>query len=169
MKSEPTLAVGKILKSHGVRGEVVVLVLSEVRERFDPGSVLHLEEGTGLAVEGSKSHNGRLIVKFEGVADREGAEALRGRLLVVPESELPRLPDGSYWPHELLGCEVTTESGQRLGHLAEVLRTPGDDLWAAREGGRETLIPARREFIVSVDVRGRRIVVRDVPGLTDPD
>ena len=82
----------------------------------------------------------------------------------------PELPEGQYWPHQLEGAEIVTENGHSLGVLVEVVVHPANDLWVARTSdGRETLVPAIREVVVSVDVEGRKILVRDLPGLTVPD
>jgi 16S rRNA processing protein RimM len=168
---ERTLSVGKILKAHGVRGETLVLVLTEVPERFAAGSVLHLEDGSrDLTVSSSRTHHGRLIVSFEGVTDRDQAEALRGKLLIVRRSELGDLPEGRWWPHQIEGCEVITESGRTLGRVSEVLDLPANDVWVARDAaGKETLIPVIDDVLVTVDVDQKRILIRDVPGLTDEE
>lgn len=88
----------------------------------------------------------------------------------MPESWLPDLPEGEYWPFQLEGCEMVTESGRSLGSLTRVIPNPANDLWVAiDDAGAETLVPAVRELIVDVDVDAGRIVVRDLPGLTAPE
>jgi 16S rRNA processing protein RimM len=169
MSREPTVVVGRITRAHGVRGEVAVSVLSEVPGRFADGAVVYLEDGRPLTVRSSRPHGDRLLVSFAGVGDRAAAEALGGALLVVPGSMSPPLPEGSWWDHQLIGCEVLTDSGRPLGRLAEVIHTPANDVWCATVGGRETLIPALKDSVVSVDVAARRIVVREIPGLTVPE
>ncbi|MBI3647330.1 MAG: 16S rRNA processing protein RimM [Actinobacteria bacterium] len=167
---EPTVVVGKVTKAHGVRGEVSILVISDNPDRFAAGAAVYLEDGRALAIRSSRSHGGRLLVTFEDVGDRDTAGALRGRTLVVPVSMLPGLPEGEWWPHQLEGCEVVTEAGLALGRLADVIPNPANDIWVARdEDGTETLVPALKDVIVSVDVAAKRIVVRDVPGLTTPE
>jgi len=167
---EPTVVVGEITKAHGLRGEVVVLVLSDNPERFASGSSVFLEDGRELRVRAARPSGARLLVSFDGVEDRTAAERLRGASLVVPESMLPALPEGEYWPHELEGCRVVTESGRTLGAVTEVVSNPANDLWVVvDETGTETLVPAIREVVIEVDVRARRVLVRDVPGLTAPD
>jgi len=147
-----------------------VLVLSEVADRFAEGAVVYLEDGRPLTVESSRVHKDRLLVAFREVHDRDGAEALKGALLVVPESSSPPLPEGSWWDHQLVGCEVSLESGRALGTLAEVIHTPANDVWSVTDPeGHETLLPVLKDVIVSVDVAGKRIVVREVPGLTTPE
>lgn len=168
--SEPTVVVGKVTKAHGLRGEVVVLVFSDNPDRFEPGSSMFFEDGREVRVRASRPNGGRLLVAFEGVGDRSAAEALRGRTLVVPRSSLPDLPEGEYWPHELEGCVVVTESGRTLGAIADVIANRANDLWVAvDESGEETLVPAIHEVIVDVDVKAGRVLVRDIPGLTAPD
>jgi 16S rRNA processing protein RimM len=161
------VAVGRITRAHGVKGEVAVLPLTQVDERFAPGSRLTVEGGDdALTVVASRPHRGRLLVTFEGVKDRDRAETLRGAYLVVPVSEVPPLPEGEYWPHELVGCEVRTETGTPLGTIREVLHTEANDVWVARTEDGETLIPALKDVVASVDVAGGMVVVREIPGLT---
>ena len=168
--AEPTVVVGKVTKAHGLHGEVVVLVFSDNPERFAPGSSMFFEDGREFRVHASRPNGGRLLVAFEGVGDRNAAEALRGLTLVVPRSFLPELPEGEFWPHQLEGCVVVTESGRTLGAITDVVANRANDLWVAvDESGAETMVPAIREVIVDVDVEAGRVLVRDIPGLTAPD
>jgi 16S rRNA processing protein RimM len=160
------VAVGKVTRAHGLKGEVGVVSLSEVPSRFDPGASLLFEDGGALTVETVRRGRGRLLVKFEGVEDRAAAECLHGRYLFVDDDALAELPEGSFWPHQLEGCEVLTEEGRSLGVISEVVLGEANDVWVARAGERETLIPALRDFITSVDLAARRVVVRDIAGLT---
>lgn len=164
---EPTVAVGRVSRVHGVQGEVAVLVLSEVEGRFAPGATLWLEDGRTLTVESSKPHRGGLLVRFREVRDREQAEGLQRALLVVPESSSPSLPEGSWWDHQIEGCAVETDRGRPLGTVREVIHTAANDVWSVVDGGgRETLVPVLIDVLVSVDVGAKRIVVREIAGLT---
>jgi 16S rRNA processing protein RimM len=160
--------VGRIARAHGVKGEVSVLPLSEVVSRYEPGSRLFAgEQGDRpLTVESTRRHRARLIVAFEEVTDRTQAEGLGGAYLFVPAGSVPALPEGSFWPHELLGCDVVTEEGRALGTIQEVIHGPANDLWAAEGAAGEVLVPALKDVVRRVDLAGRRIVVREVPGLT---
>jgi 16S rRNA processing protein RimM len=153
-----------------VKGEVAVLPLSQVATRFEPGSHLYVDEDTPreMVVRDARPHRGRVLVTFEGVSDRDQADALRGSYLFVPASESPSLPEGEYWPHQLIGCDVVAEGRGSLGALTEVIHTPANDVWVVRGGDGETLVPALRDVVLEVDLQGRRIVVRQVPGLTAP-
>jgi 16S rRNA processing protein RimM len=162
--------VGRITKAHGVKGEVSVLVLSQVAERFEPGSRLFLGESEArrLTVSEVRPHRQRLLVRFEGVADRNHAEELQGSYLFVPVTSAPALPEGEFWTHQLIGCEVVTDSGRSLGRIREVIRTTANDVWATEGEEGEVLIPALKEVVGAVDVQGGRVVVHEIPGLTAP-
>jgi 16S rRNA processing protein RimM len=166
---EPTVAVGRITRAHGVHGEVAVLVISEVPGRFADGATVWLEDGRTLTVDSSRRHKDRLLVRFREVQGREQAEALQKALLVVPESLSPELPEGSWWDHRIVGCVLETDTGRKLGTVRDVIHTAANDVWSAvDEHGTETLIPVLQDVLVEVDVDGGRIVVREIPGLTTP-
>jgi 16S rRNA processing protein RimM len=168
--TSPTIVVGRITKANGLKGELAIDVRSDNPDRFVPGTTLFLGDGRRLTIERAHRHGRRLLLTFEEAKDRTSAERLQGELLLIPESWLPALPEGEYWPFQLEGCAVITEAGRQLGTVAEVVPNPANDLWVARDPeGVETLIPALRDVIVTVDVAGKRIVVRDVPGLTVPE
>jgi 16S rRNA processing protein RimM len=167
---EPTVVVGKVTKAHGLHGEVTVLPLTDNPDRFAPSGVVYLENGRALSIRESRDNGARLLVTFEGVGDRNAAEALRGSMLVVPESELPELPDGTYYPHQLEGCEVVTASGRSLGTIADVVANRANDIWiTAGPDGEEILVPAIRQVIAEVDIAAKRVLVHEVPGITAPE
>ncbi len=150
-----------------MHGEVTVLVLSDVADRFSEGAELRLEDGRVLTVAAARPHKDRLLVRFEGVEDRAQAEALQTSLLVVPASASPELPEGSWWDHQIDGCTLETDTGRALGTVREVIHTAANDVWSAvDDAGVETLIPVLKDVVVSVDVDGGRIVIREIPGLT---
>ncbi len=166
---EPTVAVGRITRVHGVQGEVAVFVISEVPGRFADGATVWLEDGRTLTVESTRPHKDRLLVRFRGVEDRAQAEALQKALLVVPESSSPELPQGSWWDHRIVGCALETDTGRVLGTVRDVIHTGANDVWSAvDDDGVETLVPVLKDVILGVDMDAQRIVVREIPGLTAP-
>jgi 16S rRNA processing protein RimM len=166
---ESTVAVGRITRAHGVQGELAVLVISEVPGRFADGETVWLEDGRTLTVESSRPHKDRLLVRFREVQSREQAEALQKALLVVPESLSPELPEGSWWDHRIVGCALETDTGRALGTVHDVIHTAANDVWSAVDDeGTETLIPVLEDVILDVDMDAKRIVVREIPGLTTP-
>ena len=164
------IAVGRINRPHGLKGEVVVQPLSEVETRFAAGSRLFLreDERDPLTVAEARSHRGRLLVTFEGVRDRNSVEAMAGAFLFVPSSSAPPLAEGEYWTHELVGCDVLTDEGRALGPIREIIHTPANDVWVTHGEEGETLIPALKDVVKDVDLPARRVIVREVSGLTGP-
>src|SRR4051812_30175327 len=153
---EELLEVGRIVKPHGLRGEVIVDLVTNRTERLVPGTVLHSDHGR-LSVEASRPHQDRWIVQFAGVVGREGAEALRDARLSAPPL---RDPD-AYWVHDLIGRAVVGTDDQFYGRVVEVEANPASDLLVLEGGG---LVPLR--FVVD---RGPDAVVVDIPdGLVDP-
>jgi 16S rRNA processing protein RimM len=167
---EPAVVVGVVTRAHGVRGEVAVENRSDNPDRWVAGAVVRTPDGRALTVEAVRPHGGRLLVTFAGVADRTTADALRGLELSVPRSALPELGEDEWWPHQIEGCRLTTETGRDLGVVTEVVFNPANDLWVAvDDAGNESLVPALKDLLVEVDPDAKRIVVRDVPGLTAPE
>lgn len=162
--------VGRVGRAHGVRGEVSVDVRTDDPERrFAAGSVLALSgEPATLTVAAARQHHGRLLVRFEGVTDRAGAEALRGRLLVVDAASAGETGEDEWWDHQLVGLAVESTDGSRLGVVADVLHPPGGDLIAVTlpEGG-EALVPFLSAFVPVVDIAGGRLVVEPPAGLLE--
>lgn len=166
------LVVGRLGRPQGVRGEITVELRTDDPEaRFAPGSVLRTEPASRgpLTVLESRPRSGGLVVAFEGVTDREGAEALRGTVLVVDTATLPPIEDEDEWyDHQLVGLAVVDVEGTPVGTLTEVVHTAASDLLAVRaEDGREHLVPFVREMVPTVDVPGGRVVVDPPDGLLD--
>lgn len=158
------VAVGRILKPHGVRGEIRVQILTDFPERFEESRELWLVPPAGQAqlrkVEGARFHSGWVLLKIEGIADPEAVAEFRNWFVSVPRDDLFELDEDEYWHFELEGLEVRDESGAVLGRLKEVLATPGHDLYVVDGARGEILIPAVGEFVLSVDVEAGFMVVR---------
>jgi 16S rRNA processing protein RimM len=159
MAAPQLLDVGRILKPHGLRGEVVVALVTNRRERLAAGAVLHVASGT-IVVRHSRpfeaTGDGKWIVAFEGVSDREAADTLRGLVLQAPPLEDP----DALWAHELIGSVVASESGELLGRVRAIESNPASDLLVLESGG---LIPLR--FVTRC---GAGRVTVDIPlGLLD--
>ena len=153
----------------------------EVERRFAPGTTLLVRRPTPgqapgetrsqLTVTGARWHQDRLLVRFDEVADRTAAEAVRGLLLAttVQPEVTPEDPD-EFYDHQLVGSTVVTTDGSQAGIVAEVMHTGAQDLLVVRRPGRDdALVPFVAALVPEVDVAGRRIVVADRPGLLEPD
>ena len=170
------LVVGRVGKPQGIRGEVTVEVRTDAPdERFADGAVLVTEppERGPLRVLSRRDQNGRLMVAFEGVPDRNAAEALRDTLLLVDAATLPPTDDpDEFHDFELVGLAAELADGSRLGTLAEVLHLPGGDVLVVRRdehgaGSPEVLVPFVAAMVPVVDVPGGRVVLELPEGLLD--
>lgn len=180
------LVVGQIFRAHGVRGEVVVDLRTDApAERFAVGSVLatdstavrHLQTvppgawqpPPTLTIESVRPHQGRLLVVFEGIYDRNLAEDMRGVLLCVDSATIPASDDpDEFNDHELIGLDIVDAAGESVGKLLRVDHAPAHDLLVVElTDGRTGLVPFVREIVPEVDVPGRRIVITPPEGLFD--
>ena len=163
------VVVGRIGRPHGIRGEVTVEPRTdEVEDRFAPGEAL-LADGPGvLTVARSHWHSGRLLVAFDGIDDRNAAEALRGILLEVERdpAEQPTDPD-EFYDSALEGCSVVGDDGRSIGIVTAVVHLPGQDLLDVLVDDRSVLVPFGEAFVPSIDLVQRRITVTPPPGLLD--
>jgi 16S rRNA processing protein RimM len=166
------LVVGEIVRPHGVRGEVVVDVRTdEPGERFAPGTVLVTDPGPAgpLTVEYAKPHLGRLIVAFEGVEDRDGAESLRRVQLCVDSDDIP-LPDDpdEFLDHQLIGLTAVDPAGEKIGEVVRIDHGPAHDMLVlSRPDGRTSLVPFVSAMVPEVDLAGGRLVMTLPEGLLD--
>lgn len=150
------LEVGRIARSHGVRGDVVVALTTNRSERVDPGTVLRTASGRALEVEASRPHQDKWIVTFGGVRDRNAADSLRGTVLLAAPLEDP----GEMWVHELVGAEVVDTTGAARGTVTAVQENPAADLLVLDDG---RLIPV----VFVTEHRAGRVVVDAPEGLFD--
>jgi 16S rRNA processing protein RimM len=152
----PVVAVGKVGKAHGIRGDAFVEPWTDAPdERFSPGARLSTEPADRgpLTVESARQHSGKLVVHFAGVDDRNAVEALRGTVLLVPASARPPIEDpDEFYDTDLIGLSVRTVAGQPLGPVTDVLHSPAGSLLAIDVSGREVLVPFRTEFVPTVDL-----------------
>lgn len=162
--------VGLVARAHGLKGEVVVDVLSDAPERFAPGSVVLGTAPEGVAsrelkVAESRPFQERLLVRFEGCERREDAEALHGFELTIARDEVAPLPEGRHYRFELVGLAVRTTGGEPLGNVTDVFATGSNDVLVVKDDEREILIPMLEGVIISVDLSGRVVTVEPPPGL----
>ncbi|MFI1093106.1 ribosome maturation factor RimM [Streptomyces sp. NPDC020917] len=166
------LVVGRIGRAHGIKGEVSVEVRTDEPElRLAPGAVLATDPAsTGpLTIATGRVHSGRLMLRFEGVSDRTGAEALRNTLLIaeVDPEERPDDPE-EFYDHQLIDLDVVTRDGRTVGRIAEITHLPYQDLLVVtRPEGGEVLIPFVTEIVPEIDLDEQRAVVDPPPGLLD--
>jgi len=170
------LVIGEIVGAHGLRGEVRVRVTGDSGENLLNAESLWLARRIDdpsprrVGVRGGGSGRaGEIRLRFEGIDDRDAAEALRGLRILTEASALPKLPEGEFYWHELVGCRVESEAGLVAGVVQEIWETGAHDvLVVVDERGVRRLVPTAAELVKTIDLAARRIVVADLPGLLDP-
>jgi 16S rRNA processing protein RimM len=172
MRWDELAVVGRIARTHGNKGQVILDSESDFPDRrFRPGAELFVDRGgrvEPLTLTAVRFQRGRPIVGIEGVETVSDAERLAGLELRVPRAWLEPLPPGTYFRHDLVGCRVETRSGQPVGVVRRVDGLPGgDQLVVEGDGGREVMVPLVGAICVAVDLHTRRIVVDPPEGLLD--
>jgi 16S rRNA processing protein RimM len=173
------VVLGQVVGAHGIRGQVRIRYYGDGPARLIALPTIALADGTkGLEdpapriydiQEGGAGRSREVRLSLEGVTDRSGAEALKGRIVLGERADLPPLDEGEYYWFELIGCRVEVEGGEAIGTVRELWETGAHDVLVVRgSDGRDRLIPTARELMTEVDLEARRIVVADLPGLMDP-
>jgi 16S rRNA processing protein RimM len=170
------IAIGRILRPRGRKGEVAVEALTDFPGRFGTQHRVYIkspgESQQQLDIADFWWHQDTLILRFAGVNSIDQAELLRGRLLLIPRSERTRLDPNRYYLWELVGCAVLRRGGAAVGTVADVELTGGVDLLRVRADGaapgtEDLLIPLAEEICTTIDVDGRRIVIDPPEGLLE--
>jgi 16S rRNA processing protein RimM len=168
---EQLVLVGRVARTHGIRGQVAVNAETDfVAERFREGAQLWTRvdgRERSLTIVGARLEGRRPILAFDGFASIEAAETLAGAELRVPESALQPLPDGTYYLHQLVGCRVETVDGATVGDVARVEGGAGAAVLAVHGARGEVLVPLAQEICVGIDVGARVIRVRMPEGLLE--
>jgi 16S rRNA processing protein RimM len=161
--------VGRVVRPHGLGGEVVVESETDVEERFEPGATMRLGGARGRRVEVAESRpfGDRLLVRFSGFSDRTAVEGLRGLDLVVERADVPEAPAGSFYHFELIGCACFDRALGELGSVRALHADGGGTLIEVENGERRLLVPFVDAFVVKIDVAARRIDLDLPPGLVD--
>ena len=164
-------AVGRISGAVGLHGEVKVTQWTDAPQRFvhltEVALGSHPGESRICRIERVRITGSTVVLKFEGIDQRTQAEECRGQWVLVPDDQVVKPAEGSFFIDDVLGMDVVTEEGKRVGVVREVLRLPSNDLWQIESGPRMISIPAVKEFIRKVDVRSRTIVIHEIEGLLD--
>ena len=166
------LVVGRVIRPHGVRGEVVVDVRTDSPEqRYAVGTVFETDPTAAgpLTVEALRPHQGRYLVTFDGFADRDAADRLRGVLLCVDSATVPDPDDpDEFHDHQLVGLRVELADGEHLGEVVRIEHAPSSDLLIVRLlDGRTGMVPFVRAIVPEVDIASGRVVVAPPEGLFD--
>lgn len=166
------LAVGYLRRAHGVRGEILLDILTDFPERLQPKEQLFVgDQHLPMTLATRRGHAKGLLVSFEGIQDRDEVGHFRNKYVYVLAEDRPSLPEGEYYHHELLGLQVVNEeTGETMGELVDIIKTGANDVYVVKsDSGSEILLPAIPDVIRDIDPDRRQMNIRLLPGLIDED
>lgn len=168
---EDLLQVGVITTTHGVRGEVKVFPTTDDASRFKKLKNVILDTGKEkmeLEISGVKFFKNLVILKFKGIDDMSEAEKYRKKSLYVTRDNAVKLKKNEYFIADLIGLHVTSEEGEALGEITDVLQTGANDVYViSKEGTEDLLLPAIKECVKAVDLEQGCMEVHLLPGLRE--
>lgn len=169
----PFIAIARIARTRGNRGEVLADLYTDYPDRFGALREVWLEFKDGrmqcMGLEGFWQHKGRMVLKLAGVDNISEAEGFVGCWVTIPADEAVALPEGTYFDHDLVGCSVFDTQGNPMGVVREVLKIAGNSQLVVQGQGRERLIPAVENICVRISIEEKRITVDPPEGLMDLD
>lgn len=169
--NQDLVAIAKIVKTRGLRGETVADILTDFPERFDETenviAVLPNGERLELKIEDFRFQKGRILLQFEGYNSLEKAETLRNAEICIPEDETVDLEEGEFFDWQLENCEVETIDGEKLGTVKELMRTGGTEILVVQGEMKEYLIPFAETICTEVDIENKLIKIDPPEGLLE--
>lgn len=171
-RMEKLYDVGKIVNTHGVKGEVRVIRITDFEERFYPGNKLYIvqkgQTPVAVTIEKHRIHKQFDLLTFEEFDNIANVEQFKDSLLKIAESELTPLAKGEYYYHEIIGCTVETEQGDMIGEIVSVLSPGANDVWVVQtEDKKEVLIPYINDVVKQVDIHQKIVRIHLMEGLID--
>ncbi|WP_062048644.1 ribosome maturation factor RimM [Bacillus sp. JCM 19034] len=171
---EDWLRVGKIVNTHGVRGEVRVISTTDFsEERYAGGSELmvrlHSGEEEIVKVRSHRVHKQFDLLQFEGYTSINEVEKFKGCILYGDSETLPDLDEDEYYYHEIIGCLVQTEEGEELGKIKEIIQTGANDVWVVQRsgGGKDILLPFIEDIIKDISIEEKKVTIHVMEGLLE--
>ena len=161
------LVIGFLRRAHGVRGEIIMDLHTDFPERLRNGRKLFVgDDHTPMTLAGARPHAKGMLVKFKGIETPEAAGQLRNQWVYVRAVDVPDLPEGKIYQHELFGYKVMDDEGNPLGELVEILETGANNVYVVRDtSGKEILLPAIPSVVLEIDPARRLMRVHLLEGL----
>jgi 16S rRNA processing protein RimM len=164
--------VGKIVNTHGIKGEVRVISKTDFAdERYRVGNNLYLflpdqKESLHVVVKSHRTHKQFDLLEFEGYNNVNQVESLKNAIIKVPEDQLTDLNEGEFYFHQIIGCSVKTDSGEEIGKIIEILTPGANDVWVIKgNGGKEILIPYIDDIVKEINIQEKLIIIEVMEGL----
>ncbi|WP_110929395.1 ribosome maturation factor RimM [Bacillus massiliglaciei] len=166
--------VGKIVNTHGIKGEVRVISRTDFAEdRYRIGNTLYLfreneKEPLALKIKTHRTHKNFNLLSFEGLDNVNQVEAFRDGILKVSSDQLSKLDEGEFYFHEIIGCIVYTDTGDEIGKITEVLTPGANDVWVVKPAkGKDVLIPYIDQIVKEVNIEAKKVIITPMEGLLD--
>ena len=170
MNNKKMITIGKITKNQGNKGEVRVLPLTDIPERFEYLETVSLIKGDKILekeIESLRFHKNFVVIKFIGINDIDTALELRNFEIIISKEMVLPLDDYQYYIEDILGYKVYTNDGQFIGNIAEVISTGGTDVFVIKGEDKDYMIPAALEIIVEFNEDEGQMVINPIPGLLE--
>ncbi|MBH0229250.1 ribosome maturation factor RimM [Halobacillus yeomjeoni] len=164
--------VGKIINTHGIKGEVKVQRITDFEERFEPGQQLYWvndrKDPKPLVVRSHRIHKGFDLLTFEDHPSINDVEGYKNGMLMVTEEDQEDLDEHEFYFHEIIGCKVYLQSGEEVGTVKEILTPGANDVWVVqRHRQSDVLIPYIEPVVKEVDPEQKKIIIDPIEGLLD--
>lgn len=163
------LEIGQIVNTFGIKGMVKVKPFTDNIKRFDKLKKVYIENKNGrkeYEIEELKYHKEMVLIKFKGIENPEDANLLRESYLTVNRDDEDPLEEGTYYIVDMIGLEVETDEGEKLGNLVDIFNTGSNDIYVVKnELGKQILLPAIKDVIKKIDMEKRKMTVHLIPGL----
>ncbi|WP_084600110.1 ribosome maturation factor RimM [Pontibacillus litoralis] len=167
--------IGKVVNTHGIRGEVRVIQVTDFDERFNEGNVVYWTDKqrnhvTELVIDGHRMHKNFHLLHFQGYDNVNDVEAFKGGVLTITAEQQTPLDEGEYYYHEIIGCTVYTTAGEEIGIVKEILSPGANDVWVVKRKQaklKDALIPYIADVVHRVDIDNKHIVIEPMEGLLD--
>ncbi len=161
------LRVGKIVNTHGLKGEVKVIPLTDDPKRYNDLEFIIID-GVERKIQGCKYQKDRVIVKIEGINSIEEAEKYKNKYMEIPREYAVPLEEDTYYIADIIGCNVFDTNGKDLGEVYDVIQTKNNDVYWIRKP-KELLIPVLLDIVTDIDVENKKITIRPVGEWQDED
>lgn len=161
------IRIGQITGAVGLKGEIKVYDFGEDPARYKKFSRIYID-GRSYSLLNARIQKNLVVLHLDGISDRNDAEKLRGKDIYIDESQLPRLPEGTYYIRDLIGFDVVSEEEEHIGTLKNILKNTAQPLYVVEtDDEKQVYIPGVDEYILKTDLKEKKITVRLIEGLLE--
>lgn len=161
------ILIGKVVNAVGIKGELKVYNYSDSDEIYRNTPLIYLEDKL-YKIQSVRVQKGMIVLKLKGIDDRNEAELVKGKELFITDADLPELEEGVFYVRDLIGMNVITENGEKIGEVNDVIQNTAQDIFEVRtQDDKLVLIPKVDQFVINIDGDTRTVTVRLIEGILD--